>query len=63
MATGQVLYAAAILVAPYATKTDSFVPDKWRVWSDKRLADFGTIGFSNYDVAPDGKRIAALMPV
>jgi hypothetical protein len=33
------------------------------VWSDKRLADFGPIGISNYDVSPDGKRIAAPMPV
>jgi serine/threonine-protein kinase len=52
-----------IMVATYAVKADSFVPDKPRVWSDRRLADFGTIGFSNYDLAPDGKRIAALMPV
>ena len=29
----------------------------------QRLADFGTIGISNYDVAPDGKHIAALLPV
>jgi len=52
-----------IMVATYAVSADSFVPDKPRVWSDRRLADFGTIGFSNYDLAPDGKRIAALMPV
>jgi len=52
-----------IMVAPYATKADSFVPGKPRVWSDRRLADFGTVGFNNYDLAPDGKRIAALMPV
>ena len=64
---GQELFFRAddnrIMVAPYATKADSFVPGKPRVWSDKRLADYGTIGISNYDVAPDGKRIAALMPV
>ena len=47
----------------YAAKTDSFVPDKTRVWSDKQLADLGIIGIGNYDLAPDGKRIAALMPV
>jgi serine/threonine-protein kinase len=52
-----------IMVATYAAKADSFVPDKPRVWSDKRLADLGLIGTSNYDLAPDGKRIAALMPV
>jgi eukaryotic-like serine/threonine-protein kinase len=64
---GQELFFRAddnrIMVAPYAPKADSFVSGKPRVWSDKRLADFGTIGISNYDVAPDGKRIAALMPV
>ena len=64
---GQELYFRSddnlIMVATYAVKADSFVPDKPRVWSERRLADFGTIGFNNYDLAPDGKRIAALMPV
>jgi serine/threonine-protein kinase len=50
-----------IMVATYAAKADSFVPEKPRIWSDKRLADLGII--RNYDPAPDGKRIAALMPV
>ena len=49
-----------ILVASYTVKGDSFVADKPRVWSDKPFAD---LGFNqNYDLAPDGKRIAALMP-
>jgi Tol biopolymer transport system component len=52
-----------IMVAAYAAKADSFVPDKPRVWSDKQLANFGAVGTSNYDLAPDGKRIAALVPV
>jgi Tol biopolymer transport system component len=52
-----------IMVATYAAKADSFVPDKPRVWSNKQLANLGAIGASNYDLAPDGKRIAALMPV
>ena len=52
-----------IMVATYAAKTDSFVPNRPRVWSDIRLANFGAIGVSNYDVAPDGKHIAALIPV
>jgi serine/threonine-protein kinase len=51
-----------IMVAPYAAKADSFVPDKPRVWSDKQLANFGIVGAGTYDLAPDGKRIAALMP-
>ena len=52
-----------IMVATYAAKATSFVPDKPRLWSEKRLANFGTVGTSNYDLAPDGKRIAVLMPV
>jgi serine/threonine-protein kinase len=48
------------MVASYMVKGDSFVADKLRVWSEKRIANTGIIG--NYDLAPDGKRIAALMP-
>ena len=51
------------MVASYTVKGDSFVADKPRVWSEKRLADFGIVGTATYDVAPDGKRVAALMPV
>jgi hypothetical protein len=50
-----------IMVAPYSVKGDSFVPDKPRMWSEKRLADLGTI--PTYDVAPDGKRVVAVLPV
>jgi hypothetical protein len=50
-----------IMVAHYAVKGDSFVADKPRVWSEKRLVNTGL--FANYDLAPDGKRIVALMPV
>jgi serine/threonine-protein kinase len=49
-----------IMVASYAVKGDSFVADKPRVWSEKRIANIGLQ--SNYDLAPDGKRIAAIMP-
>ena len=35
---------------------------KPRLWSEKRLVDFGTVGVPTYDLAPDGKRIVALMP-
>ncbi len=51
-----------IMVATYAAKADSFVPDKPREWSDKQLANLGSVGISNYGLAPDGMRIAALMP-
>jgi len=49
-----------IMVASYTVKGDSFVADKPRVWSDKRMAGIGYLG--NYVLAPDGKRVAALMP-
>ena len=37
-------------------------PPPPKLWSEKRLADFGINGAASYDVAPDGKRIVALMP-
>ena len=49
-----------IMVASYTVKGDSFLADKPRAWSGKRLANLGMVG--NYDVAPDGKRVAALIP-
>jgi eukaryotic-like serine/threonine-protein kinase len=48
------------MVTGYTVKGDSFVADKPRVWSEKRLANLGVI--PNYDLAPDGKRVVALMP-
>ena len=51
-----------IMVAAYTVKGDSFVADKPRVWSEKQLG--GTVNaVRNVDLAPDGKRIVALMPV
>ena len=37
------------------------MPDKPRAWS-RRLVSFD-VGFQIYDLAPDAKRVAALMPV
>ena len=48
-----------IMVAAYAEKGDSFQADKPRIWTEKQLG--GTL--INFDLAPDGKRIVALMPV
>jgi serine/threonine-protein kinase len=49
-----------IMVAAYTVKDDSFAAGKPRVWSETRLAN---TGFNpNYDLAPDGKRIAVIMP-
>ena len=50
-----------IMVAAYTVNGDSFVADKPRMWSQKRIGNSGPAG-TNYAVAPDGKRIAALMP-
>jgi serine/threonine-protein kinase len=47
-----------IMVAPFAVKGDAFVPEKPRLWSDKQIAATGVL--RGYDVAPDGKRVAAL---
>jgi len=51
-----------IMAATFAVKGDSFAADKPRVWSDRKLGGFVN-NMRNFDVAPDGKRIAALMPV
>jgi Tol biopolymer transport system component len=50
-----------IMVTAYTEKGDSFVADKPRLWSEKQIG--GAIGVKNVDLAPDGKRIVALMPV
>jgi Tol biopolymer transport system component len=50
-----------IMVANYTVKGESFVADKPRVWSGKKLANLGLS--VNFDLAPDGKRFAVLMPV
>ena len=50
-----------IMVAAYTTRGGTFAAEKPRVWSEKRLADLAPIGVRTYDIAPDGKRIAALM--
>jgi Tol biopolymer transport system component len=50
-----------IMVAAYTVKGDSFVPDKPRMWSEKQTG--GIVGnVKNVDLAPDGKRVVALMP-
>jgi Tol biopolymer transport system component len=49
-----------MMVANYTAKGDSFVADKPRVWSEKRLANIGLT--LNYDIASDGKRVAGLQP-
>jgi len=48
-----------IMVTTYAVKGDTFIADKPRMWSDKRLANTGLTPL--FDLAPDGKRFAVLM--
>lgn len=50
-----------IMVANYTVKNGSFIAEKPRVWSGMQLANMGVSG--NLDIAPDGKRFVAVMPV
>src|SRR5207249_579044 len=47
-----------VMAVGYTAKGDSFAAGKPRVWSETRLLNNNNI---NYDVAPDGKRLAALV--
>ena len=51
-----------IMAATYTVKGESFVADKPRVWSAQRLGGAAN-ALKNVDLASDGKRIVALMPV
>jgi serine/threonine-protein kinase len=50
-----------IMVANYTVKGDSFIPQRPRPWYGKRIANIGNA--ANLDLAPDGRRFVALMPV
>jgi serine/threonine-protein kinase len=45
-----------IMAVNYTVKGDTFVPEKPRVWISK-------LGGTEWDVAPDGKRVAVITPV
>jgi serine/threonine-protein kinase len=47
-------------VAGYAVIGESFAASKPRLWSDQELSP--PTGDSNFDLAPDGTRIEALVP-
>ena len=52
---------ARIMAVSYTIKGNSFVAEKQRQWSPKALVNLvGSV--RNFDLAPNGKRIAALMP-
>jgi serine/threonine-protein kinase len=48
-----------VMAVGYSAKGDSFDAGKPRVWSETRLLNAG--GASVYDLAPDGKRLAAIL--
>ena len=47
-----------LLTVSYSVNGASFIADTPRVW----IAALGTLPGSNWDVAPDGKRVAAVIP-
>jgi hypothetical protein len=47
-----------IMVAACTLQADSFGSGKPRLWSETRIRDLG--GIVNYDLAPDGKRLAVI---
>lgn len=44
------------MAASYSVKGDTFVPEKPRVWIAK-------VGGTEWDLAPDGKRVVVVRPV
>jgi hypothetical protein len=49
-----------LMAASYMIRGGSFVPEKPRLWTARKLA---TIGFGqNFDLAPDGERVAGILP-
>jgi hypothetical protein len=46
-----------IMVTDYTAKGDAFTPGLARVWSEKQIQRRNTR--QNFDLAPDGKRVAA----
>jgi serine/threonine protein kinase/Tol biopolymer transport system component len=49
-----------IMVATYTAPGDSFLAGKRRLWTEIRVIDSGPL--PSFDLAPDGKRFAILMP-
>ncbi|MET0211843.1 MAG: hypothetical protein ABW292_02520 [Vicinamibacterales bacterium] len=51
-----------VLSAVYVDRGDSLTVEQPQLWSQERLADLGVAGAQNFDLAPDGRRVAAIMP-
>jgi serine/threonine-protein kinase len=61
--TQELFYRTAdqrIMVAAYSVKGGAFLSGKPQIWFGKQLANLGLA--INFDLAPDGKRFAALLP-
>lgn len=52
-------YSKRLMVVSYRIAGDSFVPGEATVWTERPIADLGEL--YAYDVAPDGKRVAAVL--
>ena len=50
-----------VMAVSYTAKGDSFAPGKPRLWTETRLRGAALSTGSNYDLAPDGKRLAAIV--
>lgn len=48
-----------VMAASYTAAGDSFTPGQPRVWTEARLRNTGFA--PNYDLAPDGQRLAAIV--
>ena len=48
-----------VMAVSYTAKGDAFAPGKLRVWTKTRVRNPGAV--SNYDLAPDGKHLAAML--
>ena len=51
-----------VMVTAYTVQGNSFVAEKPRAWSERRLYNLANAS-RNLDLAPDGKRFAVLLPV
>ena len=49
-----------VMAAAYSIRAGSFVPEKPHLWTPRRLVTFGLT--STFDLAPNGQRIACLLP-
>lgn len=49
-----------LMVTAYRVENGTFIAEEPREWSSQRLADIGVL--SNFDLAPDGSRVVALLP-